>query len=89
MLLKWAIIPTFQHSTATDLGILWHVFLPAFGCWIESSYTRPTDPFTILELQNPSYGVPELHKMIQSPDREALKLSKIRFVHLGPRMKGF
>ena len=29
---------------------------------------RPTDPFTILELQNPSYDAPELHEIRWSPD---------------------
>ena len=38
----------------------------------------PTDPFTILEFQNPSKDVPEVHKIRQSPDREALKLWKDR-----------
>ena len=36
----------------------------------------PTDPFTILELQNPSHDVPELRKSRRSPDLEALKLRK-------------
>ena len=34
----------------------------------------PTDPFTVLELQNPSQDVPELHKIIRSPECKALKL---------------
>ena len=34
----------------------------------------PTNPFTILELQNPSHDVPELHKVPRSPDVEARKL---------------
>ena len=33
-----------------------------------------TAPFTIWELQHPSYKVLELHKIRWSPDREALKL---------------
>ena len=38
----------------------------------------PTNPFfTILELQNPSNDVPELHKIRWSPDLEALKLWKV------------
>ena len=36
----------------------------------------PTSPFTILELQNPSHGVRERHKIRRSPDLEALKLRK-------------
>ena len=36
----------------------------------------PTDSFTILELQNPSYDVPGLYKIRWSPDCEALKLWK-------------
>ena len=36
----------------------------------------PTNPFTILELQNPSHDIPELHKIRWSPDLEALKLWK-------------
>ena len=37
---------------------------------------HPTEPFTTLELQNPSLGVFELpvHKIRQSPDLDALKL---------------
>ena len=34
----------------------------------------PTDPFTILEIQNPSHSVLELGKILPSPDREAPKL---------------
>ena len=34
----------------------------------------PTYPFTILEPQNPSHDAPELHKIRQSPDLEALKV---------------
>ena len=34
----------------------------------------PTDPFTTLELQNPSQAVPGPHKIRQSPDLVALKL---------------
>ena len=33
----------------------------------------PTDPFTNLELQNPSHGVAKLHKIRRSPDLDALK----------------
>ena len=36
----------------------------------------PTNPFTILELQNLSHDVPEQHKIRQSPDLEALMLQK-------------
>ena len=36
----------------------------------------PTDPFTTLELQNPSHHIPELNKIRQSLDFEALKLWK-------------
>ena len=39
-------------------------------------YVHPTDPFTILELHNPSYDVPEQHKIRRSPDFEAVKLWK-------------
>ena len=39
-----------------------------------SCTTLPTNPFTILELQNPLYGVLELDKISQSPGYEALKL---------------
>ena len=35
-----------------------------------------TDPFTNLELQNPSHDVPELHKICQSPDLKALNCEK-------------
>ena len=41
-------------------------------CLVTLGY--PTNPFTILELQNPSHDIPELHKIRRSPDREALKL---------------
>ena len=34
----------------------------------------PTNPFKILELQNPSYEVPELRKIPRPSDLEALKL---------------
>ena len=34
----------------------------------------PTNPFTILEHQNPSHDVPELHKIRRSPDLKALKV---------------
>ena len=34
------------------------------------------NPFTISELQKPSYDVPELHKIRRSPDFDALKLWK-------------
>ena len=34
------------------------------------SATLPTDPFTITELQNPSYDAFELHKNRRSPDGE-------------------
>ena len=39
-----------------------------------SSINFPTNSFTILELQNPSYDVSERHKIRRSPDHEALKL---------------
>ena len=38
----------------------------------------PTDPFTNLELQNPSHDVRELHEIHLSPDHEDLKLWKGR-----------
>ena len=38
----------------------------------------PTDPFTILELLNPSYGLLEQNKICRSPERKALKLWKGR-----------
>ena len=34
----------------------------------------PTNPFTIMELQNPSHVVPELNRIRRSPDLEAQKL---------------
>ena len=37
---------------------------------------NPTNPFTILELWNPSHDAPELHKYFRSPDLKALKLWK-------------
>ena len=40
----------------------------------ERTYNYSTDPLTILELQNPSNGVCEQHRILQFPDREALKL---------------
>ena len=40
------------------------------------SFFFPTNPFTILELQNPWHDVPQLHKMRRSPDLQALKLWK-------------
>ena len=43
-----------------------------------NNFCSPTDPFTILMLQNPSHDVPELHKFHQSLDLEALKLGKCR-----------
>ena len=36
----------------------------------------PTDPFTILELPNPSHDVSELHKIRRSTDFEALESGK-------------
>ena len=36
----------------------------------------PTSPFIILELQNPSHDISELHTIHRSPDLEALKLWK-------------
>ena len=36
----------------------------------------PTNTFTILKLQNPSYNVSKLHKICRFPDRETLKLWK-------------
>ena len=38
----------------------------------------PNDPFTISELHNPLYNIPELHTIFCSPDPEALKLFKGR-----------
>ena len=35
---------------------------------------NPTDPFTTLELQNPSHDYLQLHKTRQSPDLKAPKL---------------
>ena len=49
-----------------------HIEMPV----LESVLKSPTSPFTILELQNPSDDVPELHKISRSPDLEALKLWK-------------
>ena len=37
---------------------------------------QPTNPFVILELQNPSHDIPEVHTIHRSPDLEALKLRK-------------
>ena len=37
-----------------------------------------TDPFTTLELQNPSHEVIEQRKIRRSPDFQALKLGKDR-----------
>ena len=42
------------------------------------SPVSPTDPFTTLELQNPSHDVSELHEICRSPDLKALKLWKGR-----------
>ena len=36
--------------------------------------TKSTDPITVLELQNPSDDIPELHKIHRSPDCKAPKL---------------
>ena len=36
----------------------------------------PTNPFTILELLNPSSGVPELYKIRRSTDLKAFTLGK-------------
>ena len=41
-----------------------------------TSLQYPTDPFTTLELQNPSNDAPELYKIYQSPDHEAPFSSK-------------
>ena len=41
----------------------------------------PTDPFTTLELQNPSHDAPNLFGIRRSPDFEALKLGKGRSGH--------
>ena len=39
-----------------------------------SNHSCPNDPFTILELQNPSHDIRELHKFRRSPDFEAQNL---------------
>ena len=38
----------------------------------------PTDPSTVLKLQNPSHGVPEPHKIRRSPDLAALEFQQGR-----------
>ena len=38
----------------------------------------PTDPLTILKLQNPLHDVPELHKILRTTDVEAPKVRKGR-----------
>ena len=43
---------------------------------VKCSVGDPTHPFAISELRNPSCDVPQLHKIRQSPDREAQKLWK-------------
>ena len=56
-----------------------HSFRYVCVCELFDSVSKhPTDPFTILEFQNPPPVVPELHKIRQSPDLEALKLWKGR-----------
>ena len=50
--------------------------LPVFGpvnTALAARLPYPTDLFTALELQNPSYNVSELHKIRQYPDSEALE----------------
>ena len=49
----------------------------AAHCWL-AIFLPSTDTFTILELQNQLYDIPELHKICWSPDREVLKLWKSR-----------
>ena len=41
---------------------------------IRQAILHPTDPFTTLELQNPLHDVPEIHKIRQFPDLEAIEL---------------
>ena len=44
---------------------------------IDSEQFSLADSFTFLELQNPSYRVPELHQICQTPDRGALNCEKV------------
>ena len=53
-----------------------NICLQPLDSWIWKETRHPTNPFTILELQNQSHDVPELHNIRQSPDLEALKLWK-------------
>ena len=43
-----------------------HTRICTVGCELLHSY--PTNPFTFLELQNPSFDAPEYHKIRGYPD---------------------
>ena len=55
--------------------IAWHCTI-SFHSHICFFSKCPTNPFTILELWNPSHDVPELHKIGRPTDFETLKLGK-------------
>ena len=44
---------------------------------IESEQRHPTDPFTNLELPNPSLHAPEIHTFLRSPDLGGYKSMKV------------
>ena len=62
---------SFQLISKIPVEIFLDIFIVSEG---SRPSKCPTDPFTILGLQNPSYDVSELRKIRRSPDREALKL---------------
>ena len=58
-------------------NLSYYYYVASSQVCVSSRGLNPTNPFTILELQNPSPDVSELHKIRRSPDREALKLWKV------------
>ena len=62
---------SFQLISKIPVEIFLDIFIVSEG---SRPSKCPTDPSTILGLQNPSYDVSELRKIRRSPDREALKL---------------
>ena len=83
-------LPTYPLIQLKFLVELVNKIFPSLYCWrpwtfpvsctinliLQLKRIMPDRPFTIVELHNPSFGIPELHKIRRSPDREALKLRK-------------
>ena len=82
---KWNVCLLKLYLRIFGIVIVWNWILSAI-MWLNkvkcrtrlSTYHSPTDLFTTFKLQNPPHGVPELHKILRSPDFEALKLWKDR-----------